>query len=144
MQDPPSSVPAVGAKQGGENPAPIIERRARRERWAWAEASIWTDRMLAALEEGVKGGCWFHAGPTPTSPSWACSRWTGPSVRRVPVHDGGPLTGKPDAGDPPVRFGGRGGRDQPAFPTPISRVCLEGGGPPPPTSSAYDRNFPTA
>jgi hypothetical protein len=25
-----------------------------------------------------------------------------------------------DAGDPPVRFGGRGGRNQPAFPTPIT------------------------
>ena len=30
-----------------------------RARWAWAEASIWTDRMLAALEQGVKGGVWF-------------------------------------------------------------------------------------
>ena len=29
-------------------------------------------------------------------------------------------TGKPDAGDPLVRFGGRGGRNQSAFPTPIS------------------------
>lgn len=35
------------------------EAQARRERWDWAEASIWTDRMLAALENGVKGGCWF-------------------------------------------------------------------------------------
>lgn len=32
---------------------------ARRERWAWAEPSVWTDRMLAALENGVKGGKWF-------------------------------------------------------------------------------------
>ena len=30
-----------------------------------------------------------------------------------------PLTGEPDAGNPPVRFGGRGGRNQSAFPTPI-------------------------
>lgn len=35
------------------------EAQARRERWDWAEASIWTDRMLAALENGVKGGSWF-------------------------------------------------------------------------------------
>lgn len=35
------------------------EAQARRERWGWAEASVWTDRMLAALENGVKGGCWF-------------------------------------------------------------------------------------
>lgn len=26
---------------------------------AWAEAAVWTERMLAALETGVKGGVWF-------------------------------------------------------------------------------------
>ena len=31
-----------------------------RVRWAWAEAEVWTERMLAALEEGVKGGKWFR------------------------------------------------------------------------------------
>jgi RNA-directed DNA polymerase len=30
-----------------------------RSRWSWVEPSIWTDRMLAALETGVKGGKWF-------------------------------------------------------------------------------------
>lgn len=30
-----------------------------RARWAWVEPSVWTDRMLAALEDGVKGGKWF-------------------------------------------------------------------------------------
>lgn len=34
-------------------------RWARRLRWEWAEASIWTDAMLIALENGVKGGKWF-------------------------------------------------------------------------------------
>jgi RNA-directed DNA polymerase len=28
-------------------------------RWAWVEPSVWTERMLTALEEGVKGGKWF-------------------------------------------------------------------------------------
>jgi len=28
-------------------------------KWSWVEASIWTERMLAALENGVKGGKWF-------------------------------------------------------------------------------------
>jgi RNA-directed DNA polymerase len=28
-------------------------------RWDWVEPSVWTERMLAALEEGVKGGKWF-------------------------------------------------------------------------------------
>jgi RNA-directed DNA polymerase len=30
----------------------------RRKLW-WAEASIWTDRMVSALESGVRGGKWF-------------------------------------------------------------------------------------
>ena len=30
-----------------------------RARWAWTEPEVWTERMLTALEEGVKGGRWF-------------------------------------------------------------------------------------
>jgi RNA-directed DNA polymerase len=30
-----------------------------RDRWPWAEPAVWTDRMLSALEKGVKGGVWF-------------------------------------------------------------------------------------
>lgn len=44
----PTPVPAT-AKQVGEV----------RARWAWAEPAVWTDRMLTALEQGVKGGVWF-------------------------------------------------------------------------------------
>jgi RNA-directed DNA polymerase len=33
-----------------------VERPAR---WAWVEASVWTPRMVATLEQGVKGGTWF-------------------------------------------------------------------------------------
>lgn len=29
------------------------------ERWGWVEPAVWTERMLTALEEGVKGGKWF-------------------------------------------------------------------------------------
>jgi RNA-directed DNA polymerase len=28
-------------------------------RWRWVEPAVWTDRMLTALETGVKGGVWF-------------------------------------------------------------------------------------
>jgi len=48
MQDPPAVV-SMRTKQAGE----------RRARWAWAEATVWTDRMLTALEDGVRGGVWF-------------------------------------------------------------------------------------
>lgn len=44
----PAKVPE-GAKQAGEV----------RARWAWTEPQVWTERMLTALEEGVKGGKWF-------------------------------------------------------------------------------------
>jgi RNA-directed DNA polymerase len=44
----PAAVPKA-ATQAGEV----------RARWAWAEPSVWTDRMLTALEQGVKGGIWF-------------------------------------------------------------------------------------
>ena len=27
-------------------------------RWSWVEPSVWTDRMLEALERGVTGGKW--------------------------------------------------------------------------------------
>jgi RNA-directed DNA polymerase len=28
-------------------------------RWAWTEASVWTERMLTTLERGIQGGKWF-------------------------------------------------------------------------------------
>jgi RNA-directed DNA polymerase len=37
------------AKQGREVPPP----------WDWTEAEVWTERMLATLEGGIKGGKWF-------------------------------------------------------------------------------------
>ena len=43
---------AEEAKPGAETP------RAR-SNWAWVEAAIWTERMLSALENGVKGGKWY-------------------------------------------------------------------------------------
>lgn len=50
MSEREQATPAIvpdEAKQAGET------------RWSWVEASVWTTRMLAALEHGVKGGKWF-------------------------------------------------------------------------------------
>lgn len=47
LQIPLPGVPK--AKQGREVPPS----------WEWTEASVWTERMLATLERGVKGGKWF-------------------------------------------------------------------------------------
>jgi RNA-directed DNA polymerase len=48
----PQQLPLPGvpqAKQGREVPP----------KWEWTEASVWTERMLATLERGIKGGKWF-------------------------------------------------------------------------------------
>ena len=45
----PTGVAGKRSKQVGEI----------RSRWSWVEPAVWTDRMLAALENGVKGGVWF-------------------------------------------------------------------------------------
>ena len=48
-----------------ESPAPAVTERAtqgaeaRGRDWSWVEASVWSERMLAALENGVKEGRWF-------------------------------------------------------------------------------------
>jgi RNA-directed DNA polymerase len=61
----PAAVPE--AKQAGEVHA----------RWAWVEPSVWTERMLTALEDGVKGGKWFSLIDKVSAPRvlrWAFTR----------------------------------------------------------------------
>jgi len=41
-----------------ETPKQVGEAQVR-DRWKWVEPSVWTERMLTALEAGVKGGKWF-------------------------------------------------------------------------------------
>src|SRR5437763_14192481 len=38
-------------------------------RWSWVEPSVWTERMLTALEVGVKGGKWYSLIDKVASPS---------------------------------------------------------------------------
>lgn len=40
----------VGSKRAASDPA---------SGWGWVDRSIWTERMLAALDNGVQGGRWF-------------------------------------------------------------------------------------
>jgi RNA-directed DNA polymerase len=53
----------VTDKQTEAKPATVSARTKQagetRARWAWVEPEVWTERMLAALEQGVKGGKWF-------------------------------------------------------------------------------------
>jgi RNA-directed DNA polymerase len=72
MQEQPMAVPdMIGATQAGKVPLKVQ----RRARWAWAEASVWTDRMLAALEYGVKGDVWFSLMDKVYNPANLWSAW---------------------------------------------------------------------
>jgi RNA-directed DNA polymerase len=51
-------------------------RWARRVRWEWVEASVWTDAMLTALENGVKGNKWFSLMDKAYRPSTLEIAWT--------------------------------------------------------------------
>ena len=57
--DQPAAVPEEAA-QAGENRARPVCVRTRTGRWVRVEPSVWTDRMLEALEQGVKGGKWHR------------------------------------------------------------------------------------
>jgi len=47
----------------GQATVPGVPARAKQgaeaRDWSWVEASVWTDRMVSALENGVKGGRWY-------------------------------------------------------------------------------------
>ena len=43
--------------------------------WGWVEAGVWTERMLAALGNGVKGGKWFSLMDKVYSPHTLMQAW---------------------------------------------------------------------
>jgi RNA-directed DNA polymerase len=55
------------AKQGAE--------ARRREAWGWTEASIWTERMVSALGNGVKGGKWYSLMDKVVRPTTLAAAW---------------------------------------------------------------------
>lgn len=73
MEARPTAVPE--AKQVGEVQA----------RWAWIEPTVWTERMLTALEVGVKGGIWFSLIDKVYSP-----RNLGAAFAKVKANQGAP------------------------------------------------------
>ena len=58
--------------------APIVPGTATQgaeARFAWVEASIWTERMISALENGVKGGRWFSLIDKVSAPGTLALAW---------------------------------------------------------------------
>lgn len=62
------TVPGVPerAKQGTE---------VRERQWWWTEASVWTERMVSALVNGVRGGKWFSLVDKLTRPATLHAAW---------------------------------------------------------------------
>jgi RNA-directed DNA polymerase len=55
------------------------------ERWLWTEPTVWTERMLTALEQGVKGDAWFSL----IDKVWS-ERNLGASYGKVAANEGAP------------------------------------------------------
>lgn len=69
MSERDSTEPTVsrhGTKQGSSTPASL---------WPWVDRSIWTDRMLAALDNGVRGRKWFSLIDKVYRPRTLASAW---------------------------------------------------------------------
>jgi RNA-directed DNA polymerase len=47
----------------------------RRDQWWWTEASIWTERMVSALGNGVKGGKWYSLMDKAVRPATLEAAW---------------------------------------------------------------------
>ena len=53
MTDKPHAMEPMTVSEGTKQIGEIYDR------WPWVEATVWTPRMLTALETGIKGGKWF-------------------------------------------------------------------------------------
>ena len=67
------------AKQRSTGSAGQAKRGADARDWSWAEASVWTERMVSALGNGVRGGRWYSLmdkvyAPATLRAAWAKAR----------------------------------------------------------------------
>ena len=60
MTDEPQGAPPATVSEATQQAGEAQRRAGIRARWDWAEPTVWTERILTALEEGVKGGKWFR------------------------------------------------------------------------------------
>ena len=88
-------------------------------RWG-IEHSLWTQRMLTRLAQSESTTKWF---PTTWFAEQGRLRLETVLAPMVSLAET-PPTGEPDAGNPHVRFGGRGGANH-AIPTPIIRLTVK-------------------
>ena len=65
-----------GAKAASGMPETAAHDADARRTVAGAEASVWTERMLSALVNGVKGGKWFSLMDKVFAPKTLAVAWT--------------------------------------------------------------------
>ena len=53
----------------------IAKQGAEARDWSWVEGSVWTDRMLSALSNGVKGGVWYSLMDKVYAPATLAAAW---------------------------------------------------------------------
>jgi len=114
MKEPEKTQPAgvaSGPKQAGDI----------RDRWWWVEHTVWTGRMLGRLEASGPTTNWFELWSNRWFAEQGLYRLSEGTCNNAWSHCQTPSSGKPDAGEPPVRFGGRGGGPTSA-PTQSSRA----------------------
>src|SRR5271163_897032 len=63
-------------KQATASAVPARATRGAEARdWSWVEASVWTERMVSALENGVKGGRWYSLMDKVYAPATLKAAW---------------------------------------------------------------------
>ena len=60
MTDEPREAPPATVSEATQQAGEAQRRAGIGARWDWAEPTVWTERMLTALEQGVRGGKWFR------------------------------------------------------------------------------------
>ena len=60
--------------------------------WSWVEAAVWTERMVSALVNGVKGGRWYSLIDKVTAPATLQVAWEKVRANRNTVHLANKLT----------------------------------------------------
>jgi len=60
VTDEPQEAPPATVSEATQQAGEAQRRAGIHARWDWAEPTVWTERMLTALEQGVRGGKWFR------------------------------------------------------------------------------------
>ncbi len=63
-------------KQESTGSADEAKRGAEARDWSWVEATVWTERMVSALVNGVKGGRWYSLMDKVYAPATLMAAWT--------------------------------------------------------------------